>query len=226
MLKFILLHKNIIVVASIIFFVLILFSYVNKPSINSLANIEKGITKLNSSQEKLNNEITSIKQDIRLLAKSDSIMNEQLRFYPAAVPVTGNITSFYQIRKGPINGIPTFHTGVDIRAPKGTAVLATGDGRIDKTSNDYGNYGKTIIIDHQNGFHSLYGHLSNILVAENQLVKRGQEIGKVGSTGRSTGNHLHYEISFREKKINPGVFRIPYRRTAFLQTEYNIYHLL
>jgi murein DD-endopeptidase MepM/ murein hydrolase activator NlpD len=60
----------------------------------------------------------------------------------------------------------------------------------------------------------------------NELVKRGQEIGKVGSTGRSTGNHLHYEISFKQKKISPGVFRIPYRRTAFLQTEYNIYHLL
>jgi len=193
---------------------------------NPVAKIQTGINELVIGQKELHQEILVIKNDIKKLAVNDSIMNEQLRSYPAAVPVTGNITSFYQIRKGPINGIPTFHTGVDIRAPKGTAVLATGDGRIDKTSNDYGNYGKTIIIDHQNGFHSLYGHLSNILVAENQLVKRGQEIGKVGSTGRSTGNHLHYEISFREKKINPGVFRIPYRRTAFLQTEYNIYHLL
>ena len=193
---------------------------------NPVTKIQTGINELVIGQKELHQEILVIKNDIKKLAVNDSIMNEQLRSYPAAVPVTGNITSFYQTRKDPINGIPTFHTGVDIRAPKGTAVLATGDGRIDKTSNDYGNYGKTIVVDHLNGFESLYGHLSMIEVQPNQLVKRGQEIGKVGSTGRSTGNHLHYEISFKQKKISPGVFRIPYRQTSFLQSEYNIYHLL
>lgn len=188
--------------------------------------IQKGIDEIVIGQKELTKEIKIIQNDIKKLAVNDSIMSNQLKFYPAAVPVTGNISSFYQIRKDPINGNPTFHTGVDIRAPKGTAVYATGDGVVYKTAEDYANYGKTIIINHQNGYESLYGHLSAIEVQPNQLVKRGQIIGKVGSTGRSTGNHLHYEISFEEKKINPGVFRIPYRKTVFLNTEYNIYHLL
>lgn len=178
---------------------------------NPVNTIQNGISNLVIGQKEMQESIKAIQNDIKKLASNDSIMNQQLRFYPAAVPTTGNISSFYQIRKDPINGIATFHTGVDIRSPKGTPVLAAGDGKVKKTIVDNGNLGQTIVIDHLNGYESLYGHLSAIEVQPNQVVHRGQEIGRVGSTGRSTGNHLHYEILYKEKKINPGVFRIPFR---------------
>lgn len=178
---------------------------------NPVTNIQQGINNLTKGQKEMQESIKAIQIDIKKLAMNDSSMSEQLKYYPSAVPTSGNVSSFYQIRKDPINGIATFHTGVDIRSPKGTPVLAAGDGKVKKTIVDNGSLGQTIVIDHLNGYESLYGHLSAIEVQPNEIVKRGQEIGKVGSTGRSTGNHLHYEILYHEKKINPGVFRIPYR---------------
>jgi murein DD-endopeptidase MepM/ murein hydrolase activator NlpD len=95
-----------------------------------------------------------------------------------------------------------FHSGIDFSAPIGTAILASGNGKVTKVSRDPA-YGIYIEIEHADGFASKYAHARNSSVKEGQTVIRGQKIGEVGSTGRSTSPHLHYEISRNGNTINP-----------------------
>lgn len=142
------------------------------------------------------------------LANSDSTMNIQLQHYPAALPLAVNtisrITSVYSERI--INGQKTFHYGIDYAALAGTPVYATGDGVVE-SAGVVGGFGKTVKIDHGNKYESLYGHLSKISIKNGDAVKRGDILGLVGSTGNSTGNHLHYEIYYGYKPVNPNEFR-------------------
>ena len=94
------------------------------------------------------------------------------------------------------------HKGVDIAAPKGTAIYAAEDGVV-TLSRWYTTYGNCIIIDHGNGIRTLYGHASKLVVKQGQKVKKGDLIALVGSTGRSTGNHCHFEIQRNGSRINP-----------------------
>ena len=105
-------------------------------------------------------------------------------------------------RRDPFSGQMEFHRGLDFAAKRGTPVYATADGIIVLSKWNSG-YGKYIKIDHQNGYKTMYGHLSKWLVRKNMKVKAGDIIGKVGSTGNSTGNHLHYEVIFNNRKVNP-----------------------
>ena len=105
----------------------------------------------------------------------------------------GHLTSGYGIRANPFGGHPQFHNGIDLAAPEGTEVLAAREGRV--TDLGYHEiYGKYILISHENGYETLYGHLSVIGVALNNQVRSGTIIGEVGSTGWSTGSHLHFEV--------------------------------
>ena len=97
------------------------------------------------------------------------------------------------------------HSGIDFRAPTGTSVRATGGGIV-KEAGRKGGYGNVVEIVHRNGYTTRYAHLSRISVKPGQRVERGQKIGRVGSTGRSTGPHLHYEIRKAGKAINPARF--------------------
>ena len=108
-------------------------------------------------------------------------------------PVTGTITSPFGWRSNPFGGSPEFHQGLDIAAPTGTAVTAAAGGTV-IMAQWYGGYGNYILIDHGGGYSTGYGHLSAIYVSNGQSVKRGQAIGAVGSTGASTGPHLHFEV--------------------------------
>ncbi|MDR0463800.1 MAG: M23 family metallopeptidase [Treponema sp.] len=113
------------------------------------------------------------------------------------------ITSNYGMRKDPISGALQFHAGVDFRASTGTAVLASFDGTVAMVSENW-LYGKYIIINHTNGYKSLYGHLSAFSVKQGDKVIRGRKIGEVGNTGYSTGPHLHFGIYDRNNKlVNP-----------------------
>jgi len=118
---------------------------------------------------------------------------------------SGILTSSFGKRPSPFTGKPSYHPGIDLAAPTGSPVYACAPGKVKKVTYNkvYGNY---IIIKHNDGRESLYGHLSKTLVTLNQVVKAGTIIGKVGSTGMSTGPHLHFEI--REKGIatDPQVF--------------------
>ena len=105
-------------------------------------------------------------------------------------------------RMHPIHKVPKFHQGLDFAAPYGTAIQATGSGRVCKIQSEHG-YGNHVEIDHGYGYVSLYGHMSRIDVHEGDMVKKGQVIGRVGSTGSSTAPHCHYEVHLKGKPINP-----------------------
>lgn len=121
---------------------------------------------------------------------------------PAISPAKGLFTSSFGWRKDPFNGTRAFHQGIDIVAPRGQEIYATGDGLVIKAGNLQG-LGRAVYISHGQGTVTRYGHMSKILVEAGQKVKRGQVIGQIGSTGRSTGNHVHYEVHVDGKATNP-----------------------
>ena len=118
-------------------------------------------------------------------------------------PASGPITSSFGWRIHPIYGSSIFHSGVDIGADYGDTVAAA-DGGVIIYSDWMSGYGKTIIIQHANGITSLYGHCSALLVSTGQRVNKGQAIARVGSTGNSTGPHLHFEVRVNGSPVNPG----------------------
>jgi murein DD-endopeptidase MepM/ murein hydrolase activator NlpD len=127
-------------------------------------------------------------------------------FTPMGYPRLSAITSSFGYRSNPFDSESAeIHPGVDFRGAKGDAVHVTADGRIAFTGWK-GGYGNCIIVQHKNDFQTLYGHLSHINVHEGQEVKTGDVIGKVGSTGRTTGAHLHYEVRKDGKPVNPVKF--------------------
>ncbi len=121
---------------------------------------------------------------------------------PTLWPVIGRITSSFGERIDPFNGEGAFHSGVDISCSYGQSVVAPADGVV-TYADMYTGYGRMIEIDHGNGIITRYGHLSGFTVAEGQSVRRGQVIGYVGLSGRSTGPHLHYEVRINDTPVNP-----------------------
>lgn len=121
---------------------------------------------------------------------------------PSLWPVVGRITSSFGEREDPFNGEGAFHTGIDIATSYGDPVRAAADGVVLKAA--FGNgYGREIVVDHGSGIQTLYGHLSGFAVTAGEQVKRGQVIGYVGTSGHSTGPHLHYEVRIRDTPVNP-----------------------
>ena len=118
---------------------------------------------------------------------------------------TGKVSSRFGMRKHPIFKITKMHNGIDIAAPKGTPIYATADGLVSFADRN-GGYGKVIIINHAGGWQTFYAQLSKIKVVEGQEIKRGQEIGLVGSSGLSTAPHLHYELRKDGKSVNPETY--------------------
>lgn len=121
---------------------------------------------------------------------------------PSIWSVAGWLSSSYGRRKDPFSGGPDFHPGLDISADYGQPVLATGDASV-TSAGPNGAYGNMVMLDHGFGIVTKYGHLSRIAVQAGQRVKRGDVVGFVGSTGRSTGSHLHYEIWMNGRLTNP-----------------------
>lgn len=127
-------------------------------------------------------------------------------FTPMGYPRLSSITSGFGYRANPFDSESAeLHPGVDFKGATGDPVHVTADGKVAFTGRKSG-YGNCIIIQHKNDFQTLYGHLSHINVEEGQQVKTGDVIGKVGSTGRTTGPHLHYEVRKNGKPINPVKF--------------------
>ncbi|MBV9883627.1 MAG: M23 family metallopeptidase [Sphingomonadaceae bacterium] len=123
---------------------------------------------------------------------------------PAGRPVAGaNLTSLFGLRSDPFRGSAAIHTGIDLAAPTGTPVYATADGVVDRSEWNDSGYGNLIEIDHGQGIQTRYGHLSQRIAEPGQRVHRGDLIGLVGSTGRSTGSHLHYEVRVAGQAVDP-----------------------
>lgn len=125
-----------------------------------------------------------------------------IRYLPLGWPAKGPITSRFGKRRDPINKKRAFHTGVDIRGKRGDKVYATADGVVLKAFRN-GGYGNYIKISHKNGYTTSFSHLQAYLVRKGEKIQRGQLIGLVGNSGRSTGPHLHYEVALHGKPINP-----------------------
>ena len=129
-----------------------------------------------------------------------------ISYTPLGAPYPGSITSNFGHRENPFGGsnVET-HKGLDIKGPMGAPVKAMAKGEV-AWAGPRGGFGNCIILKHGNGFETLYGHLSKILVSSGQQIEIGQQIGNIGSTGRSTGPHLHYEVHRNGQKINPESF--------------------
>lgn len=138
------------------------------------------------------------------LAENKSKLLEAI---PAIQPVANEdlrrLASGYGMRLDPFTKIPKMHFGMDFTADVGTPVYATGNGKIVRTDNKSSGYGNHIRIDHGFGYTTIYAHLSEYNVRLGQNVKRGEIIGYVGNSGRSSGPHLHYEVHLDEDRLNP-----------------------
>jgi hypothetical protein len=168
-------------------------------------------------------EVPNVLQDYESLAKLksqldveiqsykslQSLLNERIRMWasrPAIQPINNKQLNQLHMRFGarmhPIFKVVKEHNGLDLSAPKGTPVYATGDGKVIR-ANRSGTYGKVIYINHGHGYETRYAHLSSFGVRPGESIKRGQIIGYVGSTGTSMSCHLHYEVLFNNRHLNP-----------------------
>ena len=121
---------------------------------------------------------------------------------PIVKPVSGSYTSYFGYRTNPITGNNTFHTGIDIAAAQGTKIKAAYPGKVRKTGED-SRSGKYIYLTHSNGFETLYCHCSEILAEEGAVIRQGETVALVGSTGWSTGPHLHFEVHKNGTRLDP-----------------------
>ena len=172
------------------------------------------LAKLNDSQlvEQLSRRMTMLENRIYSQLESfdqlqDALGNQQDRLarIPSVMPINiadYTMSSGYGSRVDPIYGTSKFHEGLDFAASTGTDVFATGDGKVVIAGREKG-YGNCIDIEHGYSYLTRYAHLSEVLVKPGEEVKRGQLIGKVGSTGKSTGPHLHYEVRYKDRPQNP-----------------------
>jgi murein DD-endopeptidase MepM/ murein hydrolase activator NlpD len=152
----------------------------------------------------------TFKQLFNSWKKLDSISTSAIAV-PSDKPVrTAAFTSGYGVRSDPFRGAAAMHAGIDLAGPVGTPIYATADGVVSEAGYNSGGYGNLIKLNHGRGIETRYGHLSSLAVAPGQRVTRGQVIGRMGSTGRSTGSHLHYEVRIDGRAVNP----IPFMKST------------
>lgn len=151
-------------------------------------------------QEKSYNEINNmIKNKEKLLAAIPAIQ-------PVSNKDLSRIASGFGYRIDPVYKVTKFHAGLDFTAPQGTPIYATADGVVKEANYNGGGYGNHVVINHGYGYETLYGHMYKIKAKRGQRVKRGEVIGYVGSTGKSTGPHCHYEVHKSGQPVDPVYF--------------------
>jgi murein DD-endopeptidase MepM/ murein hydrolase activator NlpD len=134
----------------------------------------------------------------------------KLASLPAIQPVSNKqlnrIASGYGMRIDPVYGTPKMHKGLDFTAPQGTPIYATGNGVVKVAGSTGNGFGNHVVINHGYGYETLYGHMYRIKARQGQRIKRGEVIGWVGSTGKSTGPHCHYEVHINGREVDPVYF--------------------
>ncbi|MEA3500028.1 MAG: peptidoglycan DD-metalloendopeptidase family protein [Candidatus Marinimicrobia bacterium] len=162
-----------------------------------LTNVDKSLTQIS---KELQSELISYENLTEILKRK----KQKLDATPTIVPLKNNayISSPYGKRVDPFTGRIGMHDGIDFATRSGTPIYATADGKV-KYAKYIGGYGYTIKINHGFGYSTIYGHMSKMKAKKYQSVKRGDLIGYVGNTGRSTGPHLHYEIRYNNNPVNP-----------------------
>jgi murein DD-endopeptidase MepM/ murein hydrolase activator NlpD len=164
---------------------------------------ESGLVhQMRADVERLKSEAMSREESLSELEKLLQSKKEMLVHTPSIWPVHGWVTSGFGFRTNPFTGLTQMHEGLDISNCEGTPVVAPADGIVSATGKDF-SYGNVIVISHGFGMTTRFNHLSKILVGAGQKVKRGDKIAEVGTTGKSTGPHLHYEVRVNGIPVNP-----------------------
>ncbi len=163
--------------------------------LDATASVELGMTEATRRSGLLSSRLETVERKLTLQA-------DRLALTPTLAPAAGILTAGFGLRNDPFTGDREFHTGIDISTPSGNRVFSPAGGTVVRVGWDKG-YGRIILISHGYGVTTLFGHLGAARVTEGQRVKRGDLIGLVGSTGRSTGPHLHYEVHLEGKPVNP-----------------------
>ncbi len=168
------------------------------------------VSSIQASLNTLSNRITSQKKSYKELAILVKNKEQILSATPAIQPVSNQdlnrIASGFGYRIDPIYKTPKMHAGLDFSAPQGTPIYATADGTVKTTGYSDVGYGNHVVVNHGFGYETLYGHMVRIKARPRQKIKRGEVIGYVGSTGKSTGPHLHYEVHKNGQKLDPVYF--------------------
>lgn len=175
-----------------------LFDYIATEDL--IGTVESGVRNLRKR-------IITQKRSYDTLEQMVTAKEKMLQCIPAIQPIANKslekLASGFGYRIDPIYKTPKMHTGLDFTAASGTPIYATANGTITETGYDGGGYGNHVIINHGYGYQTLYGHMVRIKAARGQKVNRGEVIGWVGNTGKSTGPHCHYEVIRNGEKINP-----------------------
>ena len=171
----------------------------------------QGSTNLFDSLDSVIARSKSVKAVVGSMGRQWSREINLLGHLPTGQPINVPAHSNYGNRIDPFHGKLAFHSGIDFPAPPGTKIYSSGEGRVTKVESD-GGYGLFVEIKHALGFTSKYAHLSKAFVKEGDTIHREQEIGQVGNTGRSTGPHLHFEVSEERNFRNPAEFLISRHR--------------
>lgn len=153
--------------------------------------------------ENIRHQIDLLNNSLRTVHFKSDRKEDELKNMPSISPVNGNLISGFGNRRHPVSGRIKFHDGLDFACPSGTPLYASGNGVIEAVGYTQNGYGLNVNIDHQNGYHTKYAHMSKAVVENGQRIKRGQLIGYSGNTGLSTGPHLHYEVHYQGVKVDP-----------------------
>jgi murein DD-endopeptidase MepM/ murein hydrolase activator NlpD len=184
----------------------------NQKEIAKVEGMEQGalVESIYKSIQNLNSRIVAQKSSYKELAGLLNNKEKLLAATPAIQPVSNKdlnrIASGFGYRIDPIYKTVKLHAGLDFSAPQGTPIYATADGVVTTAGNTANGYGNHVVIDHGYGYETLYGHMVRVKASRGQHVKRGDLIGYVGSTGKSTGPHCHYEVHKNGQKLDPVYF--------------------
>lgn len=164
------------------------------------------IDDLDQDIQKLSTKVAVELENYKNLYLDIQTYKKRLEYMPAITPLASDvyyISSYFGYRSDPFTESKRYHSGIDLAAKRGTPVHASGKGKVIYASYSYGGYGNMVKIDHGFGYVTVYAHLNKINVSKGQTINRGDVLGQVGSTGRSTGPHLHYEVQKDGQTVNP-----------------------
>ena len=156
-------------------------------------------------EDQAGREIAERKEFFKELSQFTALEDRDMRSVPQGLPAYGKMTSRFGRRFSPFDGGPRFHSGVDIAGDEGAPIVATADGTVEYAEWK-GSYGNLVVINHGFGYITCYGHNSEIGVKPGETVKRGQMIAAMGSSGSSTGTHIHYEVWHYGRCVNPSKY--------------------
>jgi murein DD-endopeptidase MepM/ murein hydrolase activator NlpD len=186
------------------------FNFDSPPAVGGPEGLVEGAVAtapdLTAMLDDLTRQIKDRERQLSVLESMISTRNLSRQIVPGGRPVTqGWISSYFGHRADPFTGRKAFHRGVDFAGPAGAQVMAVASGVVTYTKERFG-YGKTVEINHGNGYVTRYAHNQRVLVKEGETVKKGQAIALIGSTGRSTGPHLHFEVLKQGRAVDPMSF--------------------